>query len=308
MLAEVLEALAVKPAGRYLDATFGRGGHAAAILARLGTAGRLLVMDQDPEAVASARERFGDDPRVVIVHANFARLEAVVAAQGWCGCLDGILLDLGVSSPQLDDPHRGFSFRHDGPLDMRMDTTAGESAAQWLARATEREIARVLREYGEERHARRIARAIVAARREAPIRTTARLAEVVAAAHPAWEAGRHPATRSFQALRIHVNRELEVLPEALVQAVRVLAPGGRLAVISFHSLEDRIVKRYLRRCARGEALPRGIPARESRRDLTLRLLGRARRPAAAEVAANPRARSAVLRVAERLPTGRPDEA
>ena len=300
MLAEALEALDVRADGHYVDATYGRGGHAAAILERLGPAGRLLAMDRDPQAVAAGRTRFGAEPRFTIIHADFARLEESVAALGWQGRVDGLLLDLGVSSPQLDDPARGFSFRHDGPLDMRMDPTTGESAAAWLARAPEAEIARVLREYGEERYARRIARAIVTARREAPIITTARLAAIVTAANPAWEKGKDPATRSFQALRIHVNRELDALAAALEQAVRVLAPGGRLAVISFHSLEDRLVKRFMRRAARGEPLPRGLPVREAQRDLTLSLVGRARRPAATEVAANPRARSAILRVAERL--------
>ena len=303
MLAEALEALRVRTGGRYVDATFGRGGHAAAILERLGPGGRLLAMDRDPQAVAAGRARFGADPRFTIRHHDFARLEECVAALGWAGQVEGILLDLGVSSPQLDDPARGFSFRHEGPLDMRMDPTTGESAADWLARASETEIARVLRDYGEERHARRIARAIVAARREAPVDTTARLADIVAAACPGRERGKDPATRSFQALRIHVNRELDALAAVLAQAVRVLAPGGRLVVISFHSLEDRMVKRFMRRAAQGEALPRKLPVRQAqdRRGVTLRLVGKARLPGAAEVAANPRARSAVLRVAERLP-------
>jgi len=301
MLAEVLEALAVSAGGRYLDATFGRGGHAAAILERLGPEGRLLAMDKDPQAVQAAHARFGADARFSIVHDSFATLEAVLAGHGWSGRLDGVLLDLGVSSPQLDDAQRGFSFRHDGPLDMRMNPEVGESAAQWLARAPEREIARVLRDYGEERFARRIARAIVQARQESPICTTARLAAIVAAANPSWEQGKDPATRTFQALRIHINRELEELQSALEQAVRALAPGGRLVVISFHSLEDRIVKRFMRRAAQGEVLPRRLPVVEAARGVTLRIAGKAQRPGALEVAANPRARSAVLRVAERLP-------
>ncbi len=300
MLAEVLEALAVTARGRYLDATFGRGGHAAAILERLGPEGRLLAMDKDPQAVQTARARFDDDPRFLVAHDSFAALEPVLEARGWSGRLDGVLLDLGVSSPQLDDPRRGFSFRHDGPLDMRMNPAAGESAAQWLARAPEGEIARVLRDYGEERYARRIARAIVQARQESAIVTTAHLAAIVAAANPAWEQGKDPATRTFQALRIHINRELEELQSALAQAVRMLAPGGRLVVISFHSLEDRIVKRFMRRAAQGEALPRRLPVTEAARGVTLRIVGKPRRPATAEVADNPRARSAVLRVAERL--------
>ncbi len=293
LLEEVLEVLDVRAQGRYVDATYGRGGHARAILARLGPGGRLLVLDRDPEAVAHARARLGADPRVDVAHASFARLGELLDARGWRGRVDGVLMDLGVSSPQLEDPARGFSFLREGPLDMRMDPAAGESAADWLARAPEREIARVLRDYGEERYARRIARAIVRAR---PLRTTRELAEVVAAAVPRREPGRHPATRTFQAVRIHVNRELEALRAGLEQAVEALAPGGRIAVISFHSLEDRIVKRFLRARARPASPAPGLPAPPP----TLRLLGRPRRPGEAEVAANPRARSAVLRAAERL--------
>ncbi len=293
LLEEVLEVLDVRAQGRYVDATYGRGGHARAILARLGPEGRLLVLDRDPEAVAHARAQLGADPRVDVAHASFARLGELLDACGWRGRVDGVLMDLGVSSPQLEDPARGFSFLREGPLDMRMDPAAGESAAEWLARAPEREIARVLRDYGEERYARRIARAIVRAR---PLRTTRELAEVVAAAVPRREPGRHPATRTFQAIRIHVNRELEALRAGLEQAVEALAPGGRIAVISFHSLEDRIVKRFLRARARPAPPAPGLPAPPP----TLRLLGRPRRPGEAEVAANPRARSAVLRAAERL--------
>ncbi len=294
LLEEVLEALDVRAAGRYVDATYGRGGHAAAVLACLGPAGRLLVLDRDPEAVAHARAHLGGDPRVRVAQGSFAALAGLVAAQGWAGRVDGILMDLGVSSPQLDDPGRGFSFLRDGPLDMRMDPAAGESAADWLNRAPEREIARVIAEYGEERHARRIARAIVRAR---PLRRTAELAEVVARAVPGREPGKHPATRTFQAIRIHVNRELEALRAGLAQAVEALAPGGRLVVISFHSLEDRIVKRFLRGEARPAPPAPGLPPPRAPR---LRLLGGPVRPGAAEVAANPRARSAVLRAAERL--------
>lgn len=294
LLEEVMEALAVRAAGRYVDATYGRGGHAAAILARLGPAGRLLAIDRDPEAVADARGRLGGDPRVTVVHASFERLGELVDGLGWTGRVDGVLMDLGVSSPQLENPERGFSFLRDGPLDMRMDPAGGESAADWLNRAPEREIARVIAEYGEERFARRIARAIVRAR---PLRRTAELAKVVARAVPTREPGRHPATRTFQAIRIHVNRELEALRTALAQAVEALAPGGRLVVISFHSLEDRIVKRFLRAEARPAPPAPGLPPpREPR----LRLVGGPVRPGAAEVATNPRARSAVLRAAERV--------
>lgn len=297
MLDEVLAALAPRPDGFYVDATFGRGGHARAILARLGEKGVLLAMDRDPEAVAAARAALGGDPRVTITHAPFSRLGEAVDA---CGRpADGILLDLGVSSPQLDDAARGFSFLRDGPLDMRMDPAAGESAAEWLARAGERDIARVIAELGEDRFARRIARAIVAARAEAPIASTGRLAAVVAAAVPTREPGKHPATRTFQALRMHVNRELDELDAALPQAVSRLAPGGRLAVISFHSLEDRRVKRFLRRESQDHPAWAGMPVVPPEARARLSLVGRAAFPSEAECARNPRARSAVLRVAER---------
>jgi 16S rRNA (cytosine1402-N4)-methyltransferase len=298
MLDEVLAALAPRPDGFYVDATFGRGGHARAILARLSERGAMLAMDRDPEAVAAAREALGGDPRVTILHAPFSRLGEAVDAAGRRA--DGILLDLGVSSPQLDDPARGFSFLRDGPLDMRMDPGAGESAAQWLARASERDLARLIAGLGEDRFARRIARAIVAARAEAPIATTGRLAAVVAAAVPTREPGRHPATRTFQALRIHVNRELEELDAVLPQAPARLAPGGRLAVISFHSLEDRRVKRFMRRESQDHPAWAGMPAVPPEARARLALVGKAVFPSEAECARNPRARSAVLRVAERL--------
>jgi 16S rRNA (cytosine1402-N4)-methyltransferase len=298
LLGEVLEALAVRPDGFYVDATFGRGGHSRAVLERLGERGTLLAIDRDPQAVAAAREQLGADPRAQIVHAPFSSLSEVLAGTGREA--DGILLDLGVSSPQLDDAARGFSFLRDGPLDMRMDPGCGESAAQWLAQAGEREIAMVIARLGEDRYARRIARAIVAARAEAPIDTTGRLADVVSRAVPTREPGKHPATRTFQALRIHVNRELEELEQVLPQAVGSLAPGGRLAVISFHSLEDRMVKRFLRRAAQDDPAWAGLPAVPAHARATLRLVGRAVFPSEEEVAANPRARSAVLRTAERV--------
>ena len=298
---EVLEALAVKSDGRYLDATFGRGGHAAAILERLGSAGVLLVVDRDPVAIDAARARYGKDARVRIIQGNFADMQALTAHAGFEGQFDGILMDLGVSSPQLDDPGRGFSFRGDGPLDMRMDPTQGVSAAEWLATVDERTLADVIRRYGEERHARRVARAILRARTEAPIERTARLAEVVAAAVPGRrEPGKHPATRSFQAIRIEINGELEALATALDAALALLAPGGRLCVISFHSLEDRLVKRFLRRHATEDEVWRGLPDIPDHPRASPRLIGRARRAGEAEVGDNPRARSAVLRVAERL--------
>lgn len=300
MLQEVVEALRIRPSGVYLDATFGRGGHAGAILDRLGEQGRLIAIDRDPRAVQVAKERLAGDHRFTIQQGTFAMLEFVAEAAGVAGKVDGVLFDLGVSSPQLDDPARGFSFLRDGPLDMRMDPSQGESAAAWLARARETDIAHVLKTYGEERYAKRIARAIVQARQESPITTTARLAAIVTAANPAWERDKHPATRAFQALRIYINGELEALEVSLPQAVRVLAPGGRLAVISFHSLEDRIVKRYMRREVRGEDLPRHLPLLPNAAQPTLRAVGKARFPAEAEVRDNPRARSAVLRVAERV--------
>lgn len=298
LLEQTLAALAIRPDGVYIDATFGRGGHSRAILARLGPAGRLLALDRDPEAVAYGQA--WDDPRFSIAHAPFSTLAETAQAHGITAA-DGVLFDLGVSSPQLDTPARGFSFRLDAPLDMRMDPSRGMSAAQWLAVADETEIARVVREYGEERFARPIARAIVAARTREPIRTTGQLARICALAVRSREPGQDPATRTFQAIRIHVNQELTELAYALPQAVALLRPKGRLAVISFHSLEDRLVKRFLEAEAKGPAIPAEIPLkRDALPAGRLRVLGKPIRACAAEVAANPRARSAVLRVAERL--------
>lgn len=290
----VLAGLAVRPDGRYLDGTFGRGGHARAVLERLGPDGRLLLMDRDPAAIAHARQKFAGDPRVAIRHANFSELGEWDAVQAG---LDGVLLDLGVSSPQLDDAARGFSFQSDAPLDMRMDPDTGESAAEFLARAEEHEIADVLFRDGEERMSRRIARAIVARRVETPIRSTRELAELIEHTLGRRERNKHPATRSFQALRIHVNDELGSLERALPAAAATLQPGGRLAVISFHSLEDRVVKQFIRgpqpvHVRRGLPQPPAPPA-------PLRAVGRAVKPDAAEIVRNPRARSAVLRIAEK---------
>lgn len=296
---EALEALNISPEGVYIDGTFGRGGHSGAILQALGPSGRLLGIDKDPDAIACARRLFGDDERFVIRQGSFAQLEQVVGAAGLLGRVNGVLLDLGVSSPQLDRAERGFSFLNDGPLDMRMDNSSGVSAADWLNRAEADEMAQVFKTYGEERFARRIARAIVEARSTQPIQTTRQLAEVVSAANPAWEKGKHPATRCFQAIRIHINRELDDLKACLDQSLRVLAPGGRLAVISFHSLEDRIVKRFMRDAERGEQFPPGIPVTEQQRNSQLARIGKAIKPSRQEVDQNPRARSAVLRVAER---------
>jgi len=296
LLAETIDALALRPEGIYVDGTFGRGGHARAILARLGPRGRLIAIDRDPAAVAVARAL--GDPRLHAVHAPMRSLGATLDAAG-IQRADGMLFDLGVSSPQLDDPGRGFSFRADGPLDMRMDPTCGESAAQWLATAAEPEIREVIRDYGEERFAKQIAAAIVDARASQPIRTTRQLADLVGAAVRTREPGQDPATRTFQALRIFVNRELEEVSLMLPQAVERLAAGARLAVISFHSLEDRIVKRFLAGAAR-PSLPPDLPIRASEMPAPqLSLVGRAQRPTAAELADNPRARSALLRVAER---------
>lgn len=300
LLAEVLSVLITERDGVYVDATFGRGGHSRGLLGCLSPAAGLLALDRDPQAVAAGQLLAGEDPRFVIEQAPFSRLGEILSRRGLSGRVQGVLLDLGVSSPQLDDPARGFSFAQDGPLDMRMNPAAGESAGDWLQRARAEEIAEVLWRYGEERYARRIARAIVTARADRPLEGTRRLAEIVARANPAWEPGKHPATRSFQAIRIFINRELEELGSCLGQVVEVLALGGRLAVISFHSLEDRIVKRFMRAEAQGERFPPGVPVTQAQCRPRLRLLGKSLRPSSEEVAANPRARSAVLRVAERV--------
>ncbi len=304
LLREAVDALAVRAGGIYVDATFGRGGHSRAILERLGPAGRLIALDRDPQAIAAARDI--RDPRFHIEHAPFSELEKVLdphLARLGVPLVQGVLADLGVSSPQIEDPARGFSFRADGPLDMRMDPTRGVSAADWLATATEQQIREAIGGYGEERFAKQVAKAIVDARAREPLVRTEQLAAVVAAAvrkrETRREVGQNPATRTFQALRILVNRELEEVALMLPQATRRLAPGGRLAVISFHSLEDRLVKRFLKACS-ADNLPADLPIRA--RDLPqppLRLIGKAQRASDAEVAANPRARSATLRAAER---------
>ncbi|MCW4151655.1 16S rRNA (cytosine(1402)-N(4))-methyltransferase RsmH [Halomonas sp. 18H] len=298
LLDGAVDTLIHDPAGHYLDGTFGRGGHSRAILQRLAPEGRLLAMDRDPQAVQEAAAI--DDPRFSIARGEFADLGQLAEARGLHGKLNGILLDIGVSSPQLDDPERGFSFLRDGPLDMRMDPDHGQSAADWLARADEAEIARVFKTYGEERFARRLARAIVARRSEQPFTRTSDLAEVIKTAHPAWEKGKHPATRAFQGLRIHINGELDQLEAALDAALEALAPGGHLVVISFHSLEDRRVKRFIRDHVRGDThLPRGVPLRDDQIERRLEALGKARRASPEEVEDNPRARSAVMRAARK---------
>ena len=297
LAAEAVAALAIRPAGTYLDATFGRGGHSGAILGALGSQGRLVALDRDPAAIAAGATM--SDPRFTLVHSAFSAFDAVLDELG-IATLDGMLLDLGVSSPQLDTPERGMSFRFDAPLDMRMDTTQGETAADFLARASQADIERVIRDYGEERFAHAIAKALVAARGEYGVSTTGQLAALVAKVVRTREPGQHPATRSFQALRIHVNRELEELSLVLPQCVDRLAVGGRLVVISFHSLEDRIVKRFMRGESQPPHLPKRLPVRAADMPAPkLRPIGKAVRAGDAEVAANPRARSAVMRVAER---------
>lgn len=297
LLAEAVAALAVKPDGVYVDATFGRGGHSREILARLAGPGRLVALDRDPAAIAAGQAL--NDVRFTLVHTAFGVIGEVLDGLG-VGQVDGVLLDLGMSSPQLDDAERGFSFRYDAPLDMRMDTSRGETAAEWLEQASQTEIERVIRDYGEERFAHAIAEALVAARREYRVSSTRQFAALVEKAVRTREPGKHPATRSFQALRIHVNQELEELSLALPACAARLAPGGRLVVISFHSLEDRIVKRFLRQQSQPDSLPTRLPLRAAELPVpALRLVGRAVRASAAEIAANPRARSAVMRVAEK---------
>lgn len=295
-----MDGLKIRDDGVYVDATFGRGGHARVILAQLGPRGRLLALDKDPEAVIEAQALVAEDERFSIKRGSFTMLQELVESQGLMGKVDGVFLDLGVSSPQLDDPGRGFSFQHDGPLDMRMDNERGLSASKWLAVAKERDISQVLFDYGEERHAKRIARAICKVRTATPIITTVQLAEIVAAANPSHEKHKHPATRTFQAIRIFLNRELDDLREVLDQVLEILASRGRLVVISFHSLEDRIAKRFIRKQVRGDDLPRDLPVTADALNPKMKAIGKAVYADADELAINPRARSAVLRVAEKL--------
>lgn len=298
LLEEAVCSLAIKADGTYMDATFGRGGHSRRILSLLNDRGRLVAVDRDPQAVAAGAAI--NDSRFLLVHRAFGEL-AEAASEAGVGEVDGVLFDVGVSSPQIDDGERGFSFRHDAPLDMRMDTTQGETAAEWLAKAEIRDITEVIRNYGEERFAFQIAKKVVAARLEQPIVTTDQFAALVREAVRTREPGQDPATRSFQALRIHINQELRQLEVALPQALDLLKPGGRLVVISFHSLEDRIVKNFMRSQSVADDLPKGLPLRADQLPKPrLRLVGKAVRPSAAEVAANPRARSAIMRVAEKL--------
>ncbi len=301
LLNEAVEALVHTPSGTYVDGTFGRGGHSRLVLENLDEQGKLYGIDKDPLALETAQILEGEDSRFKVFRGSFAQLDQFAAQEGVSGQLDGILLDLGVSSPQLDDPERGFSFMKDGPLDMRMNPDAGESAAEWVNSASEAELIRVMKDYGEERFARRMARAIIAERKIEPITRTGRLAQIVKEANPAWEKGKHPATRAFQGIRIHINRELEDLEICLQQSLDLLKVGGRLVVISFHSLEDRLVKRFMRDMAKGDThLPPGVPFTQEQLNIRLKLLSKAIKPSQQEVQANPRSRSAVMRVAERV--------
>jgi len=299
---EIMRYLNIQPDGIYVDGTYGRGGHAKSILSQLGKNGRLIVMDKDPEAIKAARETFGDDTRVTIFHDDYANMSETLAAAELKQQVDGVLLDLGVSSPQLDDATRGFSFQKNGPLDMRMNPLQGESASEWLRRADEKEISRVLWELGEERYARRIARKIVEVRETQNIEDTATLSALISACVPSLKNKKHPATRSFQAIRIHINQELVHISRLLDSIFDILKIGGRLLVISFHSLEDRLVKRFFRQHSTPLKLPRGLPIRDSEMVSTIRLhtIGKAIKAGVVELSLNPRARSAVLRVAERV--------
>lgn len=297
---EAVSALAVREGGFYVDATFGRGGHSRAILDLLGSEGRLLALDCDEEAIAHAEHAFADETRFSILHSNYSEIKSAVDQVQPDRSVDGVLLDLGVSSPQLDQAQRGFSFDRDGPLDMRMDQSSGQPVSQWLATVTAEDLAVVFKEYGEERYARRIAAKVVEVLEQRPITTTKDLAEIIKAAHPRWEKHKHPATRCFQALRIFINRELDNLKLALQACADLLRPGGRLVVISFHSLEDRIVKHFIRGFGKVEIQPRGLPVQAEAPVSPLKKIGRAIRPSAEEVDRNPRARSSIMRVAEKL--------
>jgi 16S rRNA (cytosine1402-N4)-methyltransferase len=301
LLDEAVELLVHDTNGIYMDGTFGRGGHSGLILKQLSSQGRLHAFDKDPLAIAQAQLMVAEDSRLSIAQTSFANMGEIAQQNNCFGEVQGILLDLGISSPQVDDASRGFSFQHDGPLDMRMNPDAGESAAQWIARADAEEIADVIYHYGEERFSRRMARAVVEYRKEQPITTTKQLASIIAAANPKWEKGKNPATRAFQGIRIHINQELKDLEVGLQTALEALAPGGRLVVISFHSLEDRIVKRFMREHAKGDShIPRGLPVTEDQMKRRLKLLGKARKPSPNEIEINPRSRSAVMRVAEKI--------
>ena len=300
LLAEVIEALAIRPQGYYIDATFGRGGHSAAILAQLNEQGRVLAFDRDPEAIAWGRERFAAESRIEFEHSNFNRVAQVLAQRQLESGVDGVLMDLGVSSPQLDDASRGFSFMQNGPLDMRMDTSRGESASEWLMRVELEELVTVLKRYGEEKFARRIAHGIIEARQQQPITETAQLVGIIEQAMPVKDKHKHPATRSFQAIRMHINQELPSIESGLEAMLAALRPGGRLVVISFHSVEDRLVKRFMKAKVTRPPLPKNLPVFDSDEALPYRLVGKSCTASAQEREANPRARSARLRVLERV--------
>lgn len=300
LLNEAVDALFTRPDGLYIDGTFGRGGHASKLLSKLNEYGRLLVMDRDPEAIAAARQMMGSDERVTIIHAPFSSLGQQLYSMSMMGEVDGILFDFGVSSPQLDQAERGFSFQQDGVLDMRMDTSQGKTAAQWLARVKYSDLVRVLRIYGEERFAKRIAAAVIDSREETPIETTAQLARLISDAVPVYEREKHPATRSFQAIRIAINEELQEIEKVLPDALDALAISGRLVVISFHSLEDRPVKRLLQKEAKGDDFPPDLPIRADQIKPRIKLMGKPARAGAQELGVNRRARSAIMRVAEKL--------
>jgi len=300
LLEESMNALNIQENGYYIDGTFGRGGHACAILDQLGSNGHFLAVDKDLDAINYADALFKDDSRTTIKHGSFKLLNEYVEQLDWLGKVDGVLLDLGMSSPQLDNTERGFSFKNDGPLDMRMDTTTGLSAADWLVVASEQEIAKVLKDFGEERFAKRIARAIVTEQSIKAITTTSRLSNIIAEANPKWEKGKDPATRSFQAIRIFINNELGDLKLILNNILDILAPKGRLVIISFHSLEDRIVKRFFKKQAKGDDFPKGLPVTTSQLNPTVKIIGKAIKASDLELEKNIRSRSAVMRVAEKL--------
>lgn len=300
LMQEAIDALSIRKDGTYVDATFGRGGHSRLLLEQLGAEGRLIVFDKDPDAIEVATEMQRSDSRIEIVHAAFGEIEAQLSSLGNAAGIDGILFDLGVSSPQLDNADRGFSFLRDGPLDMRMNPHVGQSAEQWINSADEAEIADVLYQYGEERHSRRMARRVILERAEKRISTTAELAEIIKEANPSWERDKHPATRAFQGIRIFINDELGELERGLAQALKVLKLGGRLVVISFHSLEDRIVKKFIALQASGDNYPRDLPVSQEMLNPKLKSVGKRIKATAAEVERNPRARSAVMRVAEKI--------
>jgi len=301
LLEQAIEGLQVKPDGFYVDCTYGRGGYSAAILQQLGDGGELLAFDLDPEAVVAGEQRFKSDPRFSIIHSSYARLLQVLEDRDRVGEVDGLVLDLGVSSPQLDDPARGFSFQSNGPLDMRMNNRSGITAERWLKSVNKKDLADVLHTYGEERYANRIASAIVTARKQVTIDTTGKLAALVQKVVPTKEKDKHPATRTFQAIRIFINRELQDLKAVLEQVVDALIPGGRLVVISFHSLEHRMVKRFIRNEVKGDPYPRELPVMQEQLRPRMKIIEKSLRPDAGEIATNPRSRSAVLRIAEKLP-------